>query len=299
MADDIGRSPDGSGHSAKPEPISVVSAQGASAPSAAGLYIYATMVSRHEPGTIITSMVQGYRFAQSEDEARGMAVAFTTAAKPGFGIDQVLVLRVGDEHVAHARPEGLREALDDLQQAEFEYRLMHDRHGEGASATGRAWDLMKRAGDKARAALVPQSPAPSADGELVERVAREDAKLIAYLRRQGGQCNRQQPIVPVAGSELLKAADRIEALTATAPPTDADEDSLVMLMLNELHSNMPEIDRPMSFSDLSDEQAERARKAIRAVVVAAGMSKPAGRWRSMADLEAHLACDADTKGGDA
>jgi hypothetical protein len=121
-----------------------------------------------------------------------------------------------------------------------EYRLMHDRHGDGASATGRAWDLMKRAGDKARAAL-----------------------------------------------------------TATAPPTDADEDSLVMLMLNELHSNMPEIDRPMSFSDLSDEQAERARKAVRAVVVAAGMSKPAGRWRSMADLEAHLACDADMKGGEA
>lgn len=41
----------------------------------------------------------------------------------------------------------------------------------------------------------------------------EQAKLVAYLRRQGGQCNKQQPIVPVAGSELLKAADLIEALS--------------------------------------------------------------------------------------
>lgn len=45
------------------------------------------------------------------------------------------------------------EALDDLQQAEAEYRLMHDRHGDGSQAAGRAWDLMRRAGDKARAAL--------------------------------------------------------------------------------------------------------------------------------------------------
>jgi hypothetical protein len=49
--------------------------------------------------------------------------------------------------------DALRNHVDDLQQAEFEYRLMHDRYGDGASTTGRAWDLMKRAGDKARAAL--------------------------------------------------------------------------------------------------------------------------------------------------
>jgi hypothetical protein len=48
---------------------------------------------------------------------------------------------------------GLREALDDLQQAEFEYRLMLDRHGDGSQAAGRAWDLMRRAGDKARGLL--------------------------------------------------------------------------------------------------------------------------------------------------
>lgn len=35
-----------------------------------------------------------------------------------------------------------------------------------------------------------------------------------YLRRQGSQCNKQQPVVPVAGTELLKAADAIEELNA-------------------------------------------------------------------------------------
>lgn len=45
---------------------------------------------------------------------------------------------------------------------------------------------------------------PSVLSSEVERVA-------SYLRRQGQQCNRQQPIVPVAGSELLKAADMLEA----------------------------------------------------------------------------------------
>jgi hypothetical protein len=34
--------------------------------------------------------------------------------------------------------------------------------------------------------------------------------LIAYLRRRGQQCNRQQPIISVAGAELLKAADLLD-----------------------------------------------------------------------------------------
>lgn len=37
----------------------------------------------------------------------------------------------------------------------------------------------------------------------------ERDKLVDYLRRQGRQGNKQQPIVPVAASELLKAADFI------------------------------------------------------------------------------------------
>lgn len=43
--------------------------------------------------------------------------------------------------------------LRELAGAEAHYRLMHDTHGDGHMKAGRAWDLMRRAGDKARAAL--------------------------------------------------------------------------------------------------------------------------------------------------
>lgn len=43
------------------------------------------------------------------------------------------------------------------------------------------------------------------------------------------------------------------------------EDGLVVLMLYELHSHVPEDQRPMSMSDLSDDQAKRARNAIHAI----------------------------------
>jgi hypothetical protein len=117
---------------------------------------------------------------KSNDAMERLNCIVNGAGNLGLLEDEEVKVRLGDLEALiaartppeAARAEGLREALDDLQQAEFEYRLMHDRHGDGASATGRAWDLMKRAGDKARATLIPQSPAPSADGDLVERVAR-------------------------------------------------------------------------------------------------------------------------------
>jgi hypothetical protein len=49
-------------------------------------------------------------------------------------------------------------------------------------------------------------------------------KLAAYLRRQGEQCNRQQPVVPVAGSELLKAADALASLVPEATRDDAPDE---------------------------------------------------------------------------
>ncbi len=45
------------------------------------------------------------------------------------------------------------EALEDLSSAEAAYRLSHDLNGDGHIQTGRAWDAMRRAGDKARAAI--------------------------------------------------------------------------------------------------------------------------------------------------
>ncbi len=49
----------------------------------------------------------------------------------------------------------LGEALDTLQRSEAAYRRAHDVHGDGALAAGRAWDILRRAGDKARGVLFP------------------------------------------------------------------------------------------------------------------------------------------------
>lgn len=49
--------------------------------------------------------------------------------------------------------EELREALERLEQAEANYRRAHDLYGAGSREAGRAWDLMRRAGDEARAIL--------------------------------------------------------------------------------------------------------------------------------------------------
>ncbi len=44
-------------------------------------------------------------------------------------------------------------ALWELQLAEATYRKLHDLHGRGSMKVGRAWDELRRAGDKARALL--------------------------------------------------------------------------------------------------------------------------------------------------
>lgn len=46
-----------------------------------------------------------------------------------------------------------REALAALTFAEADYRAAHDLYGDGSREAGRAWDLMRRAGDRARATL--------------------------------------------------------------------------------------------------------------------------------------------------
>lgn len=62
---------------------------------------------------------------------------------------------------------GLREALDRLAKAEETYRQTHDLHGDGHIFTGRAWDVLRRAGNAARDALrsTPTANAPVADVE--------------------------------------------------------------------------------------------------------------------------------------
>ncbi len=47
----------------------------------------------------------------------------------------------------------LLEALGDLENCEAEYRHDHDIYGGGDIRTGRAWDRLRRAGDRARAII--------------------------------------------------------------------------------------------------------------------------------------------------
>lgn len=72
----------------------------------------------------------------------------------------------------------LREALDDLQSAEAAYRKAHDLHGDADRYVGRMWDLMRRAGDKARAALTTSAP---------QRDAITDTDRLDFLDR----CNQR------------------------------------------------------------------------------------------------------------
>ena len=64
-----------------------------------GLYILSASLVRPEPGQTAISMMQGYRHAENEDEARGSFVAAVMKEKPDFSISQLLVMRIPDEHI--------------------------------------------------------------------------------------------------------------------------------------------------------------------------------------------------------
>lgn len=74
--------------------------------------------------------------------------------------------------------ERLREALDGLQQAEATYRSAHDRHGDGSSKAGRAWDLLRRAGDKARAAL---ASLPRDEWRGIESAPKDGSSILGFF----------------------------------------------------------------------------------------------------------------------
>jgi hypothetical protein len=78
-----------------------------------GIYIYAALVSRNDPGTTTVSLVQGYRIADNEDEVRGMAVTSATELKPGFSIDDIMVMRISDAALDAVRTHLEREGHED------------------------------------------------------------------------------------------------------------------------------------------------------------------------------------------
>lgn len=54
------------------------------------------------------------------------------------------------------------QALEALTFAEASYRSAHDLYGDGSREAGREWDLMRRAGDRARSLIKRHCPAPPA-----------------------------------------------------------------------------------------------------------------------------------------
>ena len=61
-------------------------------------------------------------------------------------------------HWLEAVNKRLRETLVELVTAEAEYRLCHDRYGDGDLRSGKAWDRMRRAGDAAYKSLEQPEP---------------------------------------------------------------------------------------------------------------------------------------------
>lgn len=67
-----------------------------------------------------------------------------------------------------------------------------------------------------------------------------------------------------------RIAELREANTVRLPAgLDADRiEWLALLMMNYLHAHVPESERPLSMSDLSDEQAQRAINAVMGLIAA-------------------------------
>ena len=93
-------------------------------------------------------------------------------------------------------------------------------------------------------------------------------------------------------AEALVQGIQLMALSSPAPDADAswkEEEAAAWLMMRELHSNVPEADRPASWSDYSPEQMTRAIRAARIVYALAKHPPRAARdaeRRELAEEEA-------------
>jgi hypothetical protein len=96
----------------------------------------------HPDTDIADAIIAGMGSADGPTEQ--MAAIVTSLERAGFEIVQV------------ARHEALMAAAKDgtaLAKAEEVYRSYHDRCGDGAIETGRAWDVMRRTGERMRTSL--------------------------------------------------------------------------------------------------------------------------------------------------
>jgi hypothetical protein len=137
--------------------------------------------------------------------------------KAGWNLisDVIAALRTPAPAPAVVGGDVVSQALDDLQQAEAEYRKAHDLHGDGSQQAGRAWDLMRRVGDRARTALQAQ-PAQAQGDDVVERVRRSLDLSEKTIRNHHKAGNVTEPGI-VAIADVLADARAALAAMQQAP----------------------------------------------------------------------------------
>jgi hypothetical protein len=153
--------------------------------------------------------------------------------KAGWNLisDVIAALRTPAPAPAVVGGDVVSQALDDLQQAEAEYRKAHDLHGDGSQQAGRAWDLMRRVGDRARTALQAQ-PAQAQGDDVVERVRRSLDLSEKTIRNHHKAGNVTEPgIVAIAdvladARAALAAMQQAPKMEIMLPPASIEGDYL-------------------------------------------------------------------------
>lgn len=131
------------------------------------------------------------------------------------------------------------------------------------------------------------APAPIEGGEAVrDATVVEQADAVSFL--ETAFRNVDLPTLSADDSEDIRDGlqgfvdQRVNAAIAALKPSDGlqtdmveargldanDIERLALIMLGELHAHLPEAARPMSMSDLSDDQAQRATNAVMRILPA-------------------------------
>lgn len=67
---------------------------------------------------------------------------------------------------------------------------------------------------------------------------------------------------------------------ASSPSMPADDETMMIRFMYELHSNVPEVDRPMSRSDFSDEQWARVKTAFATLPIETNTQRALSGWQA-------------------
>jgi hypothetical protein len=168
------------------------------------------------------------------------------------------------------------------------WRLAINAAAQDGPATARSGEACGNALVKPSCAAAPESAQPPPGSALlVATVLRGGTEQFGYATVLRGWED--------GASKLPLGEHKLYAAAPGSAPSVVDDGTLLRF-LNVLHRNVPEDERPMSMSDLSDEQAARVRDAIATLYAAAPGSvplAPADLLQALADLS--FECDGVTR----